>query len=67
MLSLPPVSCLGWFVVVPYSFHIQMLDLTVLSEMLKAWDIFYRLTLLYTSRQTCLVACLLVVMLLFVQ
>lgn len=32
--------CLGQFVVVPYSFYFYMMDLIVLCEMFKAWDIF---------------------------
>ena len=39
-VSLGGQPCRGRFAVVPYSFHFRIMDLTVLSEMFKAWGIF---------------------------
>lgn len=51
-VSLGGRPCPSRFTVVPYFFHFQVIDLFVLCDMFKAWDIFlYKLTLLYTSLQ----------------
>ena len=44
---------LGRFAVVPYSFHLVMIDLMVLLGIIKDLDIFYNLTLTCTSQQHC--------------